>query len=118
MILWNGPTNEPIVSREWEMNQERIRPGDGVLIRRWTRSTYNLPQQLEHTEDRYEVIREGEIIDSEYLIRSPATRWYTQAQAIHLYEEAGFTNIRVVRKFSQELASDSDTIFSILGTRS
>jgi ubiquinone/menaquinone biosynthesis C-methylase UbiE len=117
MILWNDPTTEPIVSGEWQMNGERIRPADGVLIRRWTRSTYNLPQQLEQTEDRYEVIREGEIIDSEYHVHSPATRWYTQEQAIHLYEEAGFTNIRVVSECSQELASESDTIFSILGIR-
>lgn len=117
MILWNGLTTEPIVSGEWEINAERIRPDDGLLIRRWTRYIWDIPQQLEDTEDRYEVIRESEIIDSEYHVRSPATRWYTQAQATRLYKEAGFINIRMVSEFSQEPAFESDTVFSILGTR-
>jgi ubiquinone/menaquinone biosynthesis C-methylase UbiE len=117
MILCEGSTTEEIVAGEWEINEERMRPDDGVLIRRWTRYTWHIPQQLEDTEDRYEVISEGEIIDSEYYVRSPATRWYTQAQAVQLYEEASFTNIRVVSEFSQEPASEKDTLFSILGTR-
>src|SRR5712691_8778508 len=37
MIPWDGPTTEPIVSGEWEFIAERVRPDDGVLIRRWTR---------------------------------------------------------------------------------
>src|SRR6266516_1335828 len=117
MILWQGPVTDQIVTGEWELIAEQVRPEDGVLIRRWTRSTYHLPQQLEDTEDRYEVVREGEIIASELYTRSPATRWYTQEQAIHLYDEAGFTNIRIVREFSQVPASQEDRIFSILGAR-
>ena len=117
MILWQGPVTDQIVMGEWELIAEQVRPEDGVLIRRWTRSTYHLPQQLEDTEDRYEVVREGEIIASELYTRSPATRWYTQEQAIHLYDEAGFTNIRIVSEFSQVPASQEDTIFSILGAR-
>ena len=117
MILWQGPVTDQLVTGEWELIAEQVRPEDGVLIRRWTRSTYHLPQQLEDTEDRYEVVREGEIIASELYTRSPATRWYTQEKAIHLYDEAGFTNIRVVSEFSQVPASQEDTIFSILGAR-
>jgi len=117
MILWQGPVTDQIVTGEWELIAEQVRPEDGVLIRRWTRSTYHLPQQLEDTEDRYEVVREGKIIASELYTRSPATRWYTQEQAIHLYDEAGFTNIRIVSEFSQVPASQEDTIFSILAAR-
>jgi len=117
MILWQGPVTDQIVTGEWELIAEQVRPEDGVLIRRWTRSTYHLPQQLEDTEDRYEVVREGKIIASELYTCSPATRWYTQEQAIHLYDEAGFTNIRIVSEFSQVPASQEDTIFSILGAR-
>ena len=117
MILWQGPVTDQIVTGEWELIAEQVRPEDGVLIRRWTRSTYHLPQQLEDTEDRYEVVREGKIIASELYTRSPATRWYTQGQAIHLYDVAGFTNIRIVSEFSQVPASQEDTIFSILAAR-
>ena len=115
MILWQGPVADQIVTGE--LIAEQVRPEDGVLIRHWTRSTYHLHQQLEDTEDRYEVVREGEIVASELYTRSPATRWYTQEQAIHLHDEAGFTNIRIVSEFSQVPASQEDTIFSILGAR-
>jgi len=101
MILWQGPVTDQTITGAWEFIAERVRPEDGVLIRRWTRSTYHLPEQLEDTEDRYEVVHEGEIITSELYTRAPATRWYTQEQAIRLYEEAGFTNIRMVSEFSQ-----------------
>jgi len=118
MILWQGPITNQVVAEDWALIAEQVRPEDGVLIRRWTRSTYHHPQQLEDTEDRYEVVREGEIVASELYSRAPATRWYTQKQAMHLYEETGFTNIRMLSEFSQVPASQEDTIFTILGTRS
>ena len=122
MIPWDGPATESIVAVDWELVAEQVRPEDGLLIRRWARATYDLAQQLEHTEDRYEVIHEGEIIASEQHSRSPAGRWYTSAQAIKLYEEAGFTTIRILKGFTQEPASASDsvakdTVFSVLGER-
>ncbi len=122
MIFWDGPATESIVAVDWEVVAEQVRPEDGLLIRRWARATYDLAQQLEHTEDRYEVIREGEIIESEYHSRSPAVRWYTPAQAIKLYEDAGFTTIRILKEFTHEPASPSDpvaknVVFSVLGER-
>lgn len=117
MILWEGAATDQIVRGDWEFIAEQVRPDDGVLIRRWTRSTFHLPQQLEDTEDRYEAVRESEIITSEIYTRSPATRWYSQEQAARLYDEAGFTNIRILSEFSQERATQEDTIFSILGVR-
>jgi ubiquinone/menaquinone biosynthesis C-methylase UbiE len=122
MIPWVGPAAGSIVAVDWELVAERVRPEDGLLIRRWSRATYDLAQQLEHTEDRYEVIREAEIIASEQHSRSPAGRWYSPAQASRLYEEAGFTSIRILKEFTQEPASASDpvakdTVFSVLGQR-
>jgi len=122
MIPWDESATESIVAVDWEVVAEQVRPEDGLLIRRWARATYDLAQQLEHTEDRYEVIREGEIIEVEYHSRSPAGRWYTPAQAIKLYEDAGFTTIRILKEFTHEPASPSDpvaknTVFSVLGER-
>jgi len=117
MLLWNEPTTERIVQGGWELTGEAGRHADGSTIRRWTRSTLDLAQQLESTEDRYEVLRDGAVIATEMHVRSPATRWYTQSQALRLYQEAGFTGMQVFKEFRQEAASPEDTLFSILGTR-
>ena len=117
MLLWTGEATGPIVREDWRLLQERVRPSDGATIRRWTASTYDLAQQLEHTEDRYEVIRDGEIVASESHSRSPATRWYTQEQAADLYCAVGFTDIRLLSGFTTAPAQPDDRIFCVLGTR-
>jgi hypothetical protein len=117
MLLWSGPTTQRIVQGAWELNGEAVRPEDGGTIRRWTRSTFDIAEQVEATEDRYEVLRDGAVVATEMHVRSPATRWYTQQQALHLYEEAGFTNMQIFKEFSEEPASAEDTVFSIVGMR-
>src|SRR5437667_756899 len=117
MLLWNEPTTQLIVQSTWKVNGEAVRPGDGSTIRRWTRSTFDLAEQLESTEDRYEVLRDGAVIATEMHVRAPATRWYTQQQALRLYEETGFTNIQIFKEFSEEPASAEETLFSIAGMR-
>ena len=94
-----------------------VRPTDGAIVRRWSRSRFDLVNQLEHTEDRYDVIVNGEVVESESRSRSPATRGYTQEQAVKLYEAAGFTNMRVCRGFSFEPATAQDSVFPVLGTK-
>lgn len=117
MILWSGETTEHIIHGEWKCVAERVRPEDGALVRRWSRSTFDLTQQLEHIDDRFEAIREGAMLASEEHTRSPATRWYTQAQAVALYRETGFTDIRVASGFTHELATGDETLFCVLGAR-
>jgi hypothetical protein len=63
------------------------------------------------------VLRGGGVVATEMHVRSPATRWYTQQQALLLYLEAGFTSIQLFKEFSQEPASAEDTMFSIIGIR-
>src|SRR6266516_2094923 len=117
MLLWKGSNTQPIVRGEWELAGEAFRPEDGRTIRRWSRSTLDLPHQLESTEDRYEVLQDGAVIATEVHARSPATRWYTQEQALHRYQEAGFTGMQMLKGFSQQPASPEDTMFSIIGTK-
>ncbi|MCX6046967.1 MAG: class I SAM-dependent methyltransferase [Chloroflexi bacterium] len=100
---------------EWQ--KEVIRPNDGAIVRRWSRSRFDLVNQLEHTEDRYDVVVNGEVVASESLSRSPATRGYTQEQVVKLYEIAGFTNIRLYHGFSFEPATAQDSLFPVLGTK-
>ena len=88
------------------------------MIRRWSRSKYDLKNHLEHTETRFETIIDGEISASEYHSRSPATRWYTQSQARDLYHQAGFIDLQMFSKFSQEPARAEDVIFTVVGVKS
>ena len=115
LAYYMGDEKGPIVTGEWQ--KEVSRPEDGALVRRWSRSRIDLVNQLEHTEDRYDVIVNGEVVASESLSRSPATRIYTQEQVVKLYEAAGFTNIRVFSEFSAKPATATDTGFTTLGTR-
>jgi hypothetical protein len=114
MLIWHQGTP---LETDWVQDAEKERPEDGVVIRRWSRARYDVKNQLEHTETRFEASSEGKIIASEYHNRSPATRWYSQSQASDLYNQAGFTDLRVFSEFSHEPASDVDTIFSVVGKK-
>lgn len=100
---------------EWKPTGEIERPEDGAIIRRWFRTRYDVEKQLEHTETRYEVSLDGEVISSEYHSRSPATCWYTQSQARDIYHQAGFTDLMIYSEFTREPAREDDRIFSIVG---
>ena len=94
-----------------------MRPADGATIRRWLRSRFDRVHDLEHTTARYEIILNGTIVASESHSRSPATRGYTQAQAIQLYTDAGFTDLRLTSEFVDEPVKPDDEVFCIWGTR-
>jgi len=122
MVLWTKPSTEKIVREDWDQDhngvpRRKTRPEDGAEVTRRSRSTYDLENQLESTEDHYEITLNGKVIASERYSRSPATRWYTQEQAIDLYKEGGFTNIRLTREFTHEPAKESDTDFCVLGEK-
>jgi SAM-dependent methyltransferase len=71
MIIWQE--GNPL-EKGWVLDAEKERPDDGAVIRRWSRARYDLKNQLEHTETRFEASLDGEIVASEYHARSPATR--------------------------------------------
>lgn len=115
MLIWQK--GMPLET-DWVQDGEKLRPDDGAIIRRWSRARYDLDSQLEHTETRYEVSLDGEIISSEYHSRSPATRWYSQNQARDLYQQTGFTDLMVYSEFSREPAKEADALFSVVGIKS
>ena len=102
---------------EWEKVFEKVRPEDGLTIRRWAKESFSPKKQLWHTEDRYEVLQNDEIILTEHHRRSPAGLWYTQAQAVALYEKARFTDIRVLGGFTLHPALPEETLFCVQGTK-
>lgn len=115
MILWKE--GDPIAHEEWKLTGEEIRSTDGALARRWSRAWYDVESQLEHTEERYELTLDGRVIASELHRQSPATRWYTQAQAERLYLDAGFNILRLLSGFTFQPAAPDDEVFTIIGQK-
>lgn len=114
-ILGVDDNGQPIP--EDEGTKEVVRPEDGAIIRRWSRSVYDHAEQVEDTEDRYDVIVDGVVAASEQRSRPRATRGYTQAQAIELLQAAGFADVHLTSGFSFTPAAAEDTLFCIFGTR-
>ena len=112
MTLWK--TGEPLES---ESTREAIRPEDGATVRRWQYSHFDPETNLEHTIDRYEISRDGNIISSEEHNQSPATRSYTPEQAVAVYQEAGFKDIQVFHEFTFEPVRPEDDTFCVLGIK-
>jgi SAM-dependent methyltransferase len=102
---------------EFQIEAEAIRPADGALVRRWWRCWYDIPRRLQHTEDRYEIIVDGEIVRSETYVRSPALTWFPPAEALAMLEEAGFVNVRGVHDFTDRPVQDDDKSYVVLGQK-
>jgi SAM-dependent methyltransferase len=112
MTLWKQ--DDPLES---EFTREVVRPEDGATVRRWQYSRFDPDTDLEHTIDRYEILRDGTVFASEEHHQSPATRSYTQPQAAALYEQAGFQDVQVFHEFTFETVMPRDTTFCVLGLK-
>ncbi len=112
MTLWKE--GDPLDS-EWDVSEAR--PQDGALVRRVALSRYEPETECEHTEDLYQVILGGVVVEEELHRRSPATRSYTQQQALALLEEAGFRDVSVYSRFSFDPVKPEDSLFSLVGRR-
>ncbi|MFY7951250.1 MAG: class I SAM-dependent methyltransferase, partial [Armatimonadaceae bacterium] len=111
MTLWKQgkPAEEA-----WE---ESASTPDGVLYRRVAITRVDPIERLEHTEDRYEKLIDGQVVRSEVHKRSPATRSYNQDQAVQLFEKAGFAAVETLKAFADTPAGRPDTLFVIRAVR-
>jgi len=112
----NGPP-APVFTTEWSGWREATRPEDGAVFRRRSRATYDTVEQLESTEDEYELRRDGRVVAAEAHARAPATRWYTQAQAAALLRAAGFAPVRLTGGFTSRTPGPADAIFCAFAVR-
>jgi SAM-dependent methyltransferase len=116
--LWPGRRTPPQMQwSDWFKLAEAPRPGDGATIRRWIREKYDHEQQLEHEENRYELLRDGVVVETEHHSRSPCVRWWSQAQALAAFGEAGFAEVRATAKDTLDVASAEDNTFKVWGVR-
>ncbi len=102
---------------DWFKIAEKARPSDGLVIRRWTRAMYDLDAQLEHEENRYQLLDGETVVREELHARSPALRWYSQAQAQAALQRAGFGEVSATSGFTFDLAAPEDTTFCVIGAR-
>ena len=115
--LWAGRVPPPRMEwSDWHKLAE-AEQANGDVIRRWVRARFDHDAQHEHEENRYERLRDGEVVETEFHGRSPAARWYTQAQALALFETAGFTDLVATSKDTMEPARPHDRNFKVFGTR-
>ena len=82
----------------WELLFTRTRSEDGATIRSWVREWREPARQWWHTEQRFEVEVDGEIVEREEQQRSPEGRWYSQEEAVKLYDDVGFVDIHLFRR--------------------
>jgi ubiquinone/menaquinone biosynthesis C-methylase UbiE len=101
----------------WELLFEKRRPEDGATVRSWTREWHEPAQQLWHAEQRFEVELGGKVIQAEQQRRSPEGRWYTQAQAVQLFRDAGLADIQLYHEFTRDPAQQGDRLFCALGVK-
>jgi ubiquinone/menaquinone biosynthesis C-methylase UbiE len=99
---------------DWVPNGQAKRP-DGAIVRRFMRSTYDPAEQLEQSETRFELVVDGEVVESE-LHDEERVRAYTLAQSIALYEARGLQDVHATREFTFDPASDDDHIWCVIGT--
>jgi ubiquinone/menaquinone biosynthesis C-methylase UbiE len=105
------------VEVDWEIDSEVTRPSDGALVRRWFRCHYDVKNRLQHVEDRYEIIKDDQIVHSESYVSSPFLTWYKCSEALEYLRQAGFSDVHAHSDFKFEPATDEDTNYIVLGKR-
>ncbi len=112
MALWGE--GAPL---EGEFTSEATRPEDGATVRRTGWYRYNPETQTEDTRDTWEIIKDGQVLESEVHEQAPATRTFSREQAIALFEEAGFKDIQLFSGFTFEPVKPEDNLFTIIGIK-
>lgn len=102
---------------DWKLMFDKVRPEDGATVKRWNREWYETDKQVWHAEQRFEVELNGQVITEEMHQSHPEGRYYTQAQAIALYQDAGFAKVQVFHEFTHEPALPEDRVFCVLGVK-
>jgi SAM-dependent methyltransferase len=90
---------------------------DGRVVRRIARAWVDAAARLEHTDETYELLDGGRVVETQHQRRSPSTRGWSQAEIRDLLHGAGFVDIRLVREFTSEPAAPTDEQFTALARR-
>jgi len=100
-----------------EFSVEATRPEDEAIVRHKGWIHFHPETKLQDTRDLWEVIKDGEVIESEMHERTSATRSYSQEEARSLFEQAGFGDITTLNTTTYEPAQPEDSSFTIYGVK-
>lgn len=112
MTIWQE--GDPLFS-EW--TKTAVDPTSGYEYRRLARSWYDPQSECEHTEDIYQLVLGDAIIKEEFHQRNPATRSYTQDQALQLFNSISFDKVEFFHEFTFEPVQESDTLFTVVAEK-
>ena len=90
---------------------------DGSVIRLTYHGWFEPATGLEHTDELYERLIDGKVVERERVVRSPATRHYDRAMIQNLHTEAGLSEPRWFSGFTRETARPDDRIVTTLARR-
>ena len=90
---------------------------DGSVIRLASSGWFDPATGLEHTDERYERLIEGAVVEQERIVRSPATRQYDRAAIRGLHEAAGFRDLTWLSGFTRSVALPDDRVVTTLARR-
>jgi SAM-dependent methyltransferase len=90
---------------------------DGSRIRRTSRSWVEAGTRLEHTDETYELLRDGVVVATQHQVRSPAVRGYAPDDVRTALESAGFVELRFFHEFTREPLREAERLFSVVARR-
>lgn len=98
----------------WRLRREGTRH-DGALFRCYEKASFDTSEQLEESEYRYEVLKDGKTIETEE--EKLTLRWHTQSQFRDLLRAAGFNDISCVQGYTAIPAESNEEEFTFIATR-
>jgi SAM-dependent methyltransferase len=90
---------------------------DGSVVRLEYHGWFDAATSLEHTDERYERVVDGVVVERERILRSPATRQYEPDEIRDLHEDAGFAEVLWLSGFTRAAALPGDRIVTTLARR-
>lgn len=90
---------------------------DGTLVRRMARATFDPTTGFENTDERWDILRDGEVVRSERKVRSPATRAWSIASIADLYAGAGLEDVAWYSGFTRAPMRDDDEVTTVVARR-
>lgn len=99
---------------QWRLRREGKRH-DGATVKCWEHACFDMNAQIENSKYRYEVIQDGEIIDTEE--ESLMIRWYTQIQFAELLGNMGYKNIKCVSGYTDQPSKPTDEEFTFIANK-
>lgn len=103
--------------RDWWLVAENDGFEGPLGLRRWERAMHDPLTQLRHTESRYELVEDGEVVYAELHRQSPEFRSYTLQQITEIMAEAGFEEIRATSGYTFDPVKEDDSVFCTIGVR-